>query len=414
MKIGNELLVLILLMSTLCFAQQEDEDEEEEDEDMEDMEDDENPPKGHLEPIGNSGISWQVDEVTELPDPITFYEKYVVRSKPVIFRGLAKKYPSFDNLRSDKYLSENYGKWKMFYEKGKKEDRKGNGKRTSFKKFLNMYQRKGIYMVSDVVKPNPLTKEMYVPKPMLCDDITNRVETCIMWLSSGGTKSVLHTDSLENINCLIDGNKEFVMVHRNQRSMIPMNRQGSHSPVDVEKVDLYKYPAFTRMSWYKANVKAGDCLYIPYEWAHHVNSTGDRNLAVNVWWNHMIDLPNKDACKKQVEEGIKDFEPWTNFDRNPNETKRTRALAEFGNEKEPMTWDRFHDHTFGLFDHVTSFNETTALFKQLDTDGDGLIWYRDLYNSPTDIWDFLISKTDGLEQNSVYEYEEVDDKKDEL
>lgn len=30
--------------------------------------------------------------------------------------------------------------------------------------------------------------------------------------SSGGTKSVLHTDSYENLHCLVSGKKEFVMI----------------------------------------------------------------------------------------------------------------------------------------------------------------------------------------------------------
>lgn len=34
----------------------------------------------------------------------------------------------------------------------------------------------------------------------------------IMWFSSGGTKSVVHTDSVDNINCLYRGEKQFVMV----------------------------------------------------------------------------------------------------------------------------------------------------------------------------------------------------------
>ena len=34
-----------------------------------------------------------------------------------------------------------------------------------------------------------------------------------MWFSSGGTKSVVHTDSVDNINCLYSGEKEFVMVN---------------------------------------------------------------------------------------------------------------------------------------------------------------------------------------------------------
>ena len=34
----------------------------------------------------------------------------------------------------------------------------------------------------------------------------------MMWFSSGGTKSVVHTDAVDNINCLYRGEKEFVMV----------------------------------------------------------------------------------------------------------------------------------------------------------------------------------------------------------
>ena len=34
----------------------------------------------------------------------------------------------------------------------------------------------------------------------------------IMWFSSGGTKSVVHTDSVDNINCVFSGNKSFVLV----------------------------------------------------------------------------------------------------------------------------------------------------------------------------------------------------------
>jgi hypothetical protein len=35
----------------------------------------------------------------------------------------------------------------------------------------------------------------------------------VMWFSSGDTKSVVHTDSAENINCLIAGFKTLVLVN---------------------------------------------------------------------------------------------------------------------------------------------------------------------------------------------------------
>ena len=38
----------------------------------------------------------------------------------------------------------------------------------------------------------------------------------MMWFSSGGTKSTVHTDSVDNINCLFSGNKTFVFVDPNK------------------------------------------------------------------------------------------------------------------------------------------------------------------------------------------------------
>ncbi len=37
----------------------------------------------------------------------------------------------------------------------------------------------------------------------------------------------------------------------------------SYSPVDVEKIDIQQYPEMSGVSWYKAHLRAGDCLYIP-------------------------------------------------------------------------------------------------------------------------------------------------------
>ena len=36
----------------------------------------------------------------------------------------------------------------------------------------------------------------------------------LLWFSSGGTKSVLHTDSADNILCLIRGKKDFFLVDK--------------------------------------------------------------------------------------------------------------------------------------------------------------------------------------------------------
>ena len=42
----------------------------------------------------------------------------------------------------------------------------------------------------------------------------NLLQDIVMWFSSGGTKSVLHSDNVDNINCLFSGEKELYMVDK--------------------------------------------------------------------------------------------------------------------------------------------------------------------------------------------------------
>ena len=58
---------------------------------------------------------------------------------------------------------------------------------------------------------------------------------CIRF-SSGGTKSVLHTDDLENFHCVVSGRKEFVMFEPHYSEVIgPEHERLGYYYVDVEK-----------------------------------------------------------------------------------------------------------------------------------------------------------------------------------
>ena len=56
--------------------------------------------------------------------------------------------------------------------------------------------------------------KVLIPKPLTCEWMSRTIGTTVMWFSSGGTKSVLHNDAFENINCLFDGTKELIMAHK--------------------------------------------------------------------------------------------------------------------------------------------------------------------------------------------------------
>jgi lysine-specific demethylase 8 len=67
-----------------------------------------------------------------------------------------------------------------------------------------------------------------------------------MWFSSGGTKSVLHNDVFENINCVLDGTKQLLMINRSLANVIETPAAGwdrqsnSAASIDVDAVDLTK------------------------------------------------------------------------------------------------------------------------------------------------------------------------------
>ena len=89
--------------------------------------------------------------------------------------------------------------------------------------------------------------------------------------SSGGTKSVLHTDSLENMHCVVAGQKEFVMIPPQYTRVIgPEWANQGYYNLDVEQVNMTAYPRMAGVPWYKTVLQQGDCLYLPYLWIHHV------------------------------------------------------------------------------------------------------------------------------------------------
>ena len=48
----------------------------------------------------------------------------------------------------------------------------------------------------------------------------------MMWYSSGGTKSVLHFDSMDNIHCLVAGRKLFILI--DQKNKVGVGQVAHH------------------------------------------------------------------------------------------------------------------------------------------------------------------------------------------
>ncbi|KAK7494822.1 hypothetical protein BaRGS_00013949 [Batillaria attramentaria] len=254
--------------------------------------------KGHLKAFGESGTRLEVDVSDKFPPPEEFFRKYVQQSRPLKLQGAVRDTRAC-RLWTDDYLlslelPEGEGAH-VFLETRKKENRTQETLSMHFHEFLKVYNGTEYYMVDEV--PEYLRSDVMLPCSLQCPELYqgDKMALAMMWFSSGGTKSVVHTDSFDNINCLFRGEKTFIMVDPAvHREKVDLNNEGAHSDIDVDSVDLTKHPKLAEVEFYHINMTAGDCLYIPYIWIHQVRSYNS-NVAVNFWWNHYASL---DALEK--------------------------------------------------------------------------------------------------------------------
>ena len=60
-----------------------------------------------------------------------------------------------------------------------------------------------------------------------------------MWFSNGGTKTVLHIDDVDNINCVFSGSKEALMIeYPKYKDKVKLDPRGGYSNVDVDKSEI--------------------------------------------------------------------------------------------------------------------------------------------------------------------------------
>jgi hypothetical protein len=144
--------------------------------------------------------------------------------RALLLKDAVKSSPAI-KLWSDEYLSglaAGHDDYKVVVETTKKESREQKIRHLSLKEFLALYRNEEVYMVNEV--PFYLRKDVVLPQPLQCKQASNTLEETIMWFSSGGTKSVVHTDDYENILCMFDGTKEVILAdyykHKNAVDVI--------------------------------------------------------------------------------------------------------------------------------------------------------------------------------------------------
>eukprot|EP00933_Yihiella_yeosuensis_P079617 TRINITY_DN9276_c0_g2_i1.p1 TRINITY_DN9276_c0_g2~~TRINITY_DN9276_c0_g2_i1.p1 ORF type:complete len:359 (-),score=59.44 TRINITY_DN9276_c0_g2_i1:54-1130(-) len=231
-------------------------------------------------------------ELNYRPSWDEFYTNYVRKNRPVVLRGAMKDQPAY-KLWTDEYLKEHFGRTTIFVETKKIEVRQGPGEKMTISQFLDQIYRPErkdeLYALIDFDNDKRARSDVKMFPPLNCKEF--HVQSWTLWMSAGGTSSVLHNDQPDNFLMLLDGTKKVLLVHQDNSHKIYAHRNdGIHpTPIRQENVDLEKFPDFATIDdALIAEMHPGDVLYIPNCYWHQVDSFG-RNAAINAWWAHKDD-----------------------------------------------------------------------------------------------------------------------------
>lgn len=116
--------------------------------------------------------------------------------------------------------------------------------------------------------------------------------TVSIWI---GNKTVAscHYDALDNIACCVVGRRRFTLFPPSQvhnlypGPLAPTPGGQVISLVDFNNPDFKEYPKFSDAIAVAqvAELDAGDALFLPSMWWHHVEGLSSLNILINYWWN---------------------------------------------------------------------------------------------------------------------------------
>lgn len=239
--------------------------------------------RGHMKPLGYHRPPERItEELAHMIAPEDFHQHYVARHRPVIIRN-AVKYWNATWRWTDEYLASRFGDVAMKMET--KDDNKYNlPPNMRFNEFLDIYKTKDLYMVDEVLPQ--MREDVTLPTCLRCEEMTDRFFVSYFWMSYGGTSSQIHVDTDENLLCIIHGAKTLLLIsplyshelHADETQIVGV------SMINPLSVDFERFPLAKNIRYEIAHINAGDLIYIPQFWWHHVISHSGRQQAVALWW----------------------------------------------------------------------------------------------------------------------------------
>eukprot|EP00794_Sanderia_malayensis_P007782 gene7782-8627_t len=243
-----------------------------------------------LKKLGEHGTPIE-GELTELDYSISgtdFYTHFIRKRKPIVFRGVAKRWMAVKYWQDDNYMKEKYGHVIVDVEMGKIYKNALNPRQTmNISHFIDIYKDQTIYLDSPFPQ-SELMNDLEVPFFMQCPELSPNFTSAHLLFSSGNTSSCFHHDGYENLLTMVSGIKVITLVNYTYMKEVYADHIDAFpglSPISPEGVDFEKWPLFKDVPFHKIVLKPGDIVYIPKNWWHHVRSFNSPNIAVTIWFN---------------------------------------------------------------------------------------------------------------------------------
>ena len=234
-------------------------------------------------------------------------------STPVVLRGLIKDWPivnqaKISNQAAQSYLKQHYNQNKIraFIADAKHQGRffynddlsgfNFTPTTTTFDKVIDdlaeygdLPEPPGLYMGSTSV-------DHILPRFRHENDLPPFVDKPLISLWVGNQSRIAaHYDATDNIACVAAGKRRFTLFPPNQLDNLyigPLDFTPAGQPaslVDFKQPDLVKYPKFSHAMQHAqvAELEAGDAIFIPSMWWHHVEGLSRFNVLVNYWWRQV-------------------------------------------------------------------------------------------------------------------------------
>ncbi|XP_063354258.1 bifunctional peptidase and (3S)-lysyl hydroxylase JMJD7 [Pelmatolapia mariae] len=264
------------------------------------------------------------------PEPLQFHRDWIAPNKPCIIRNAFSHWPALSKWSPD-YLREKVGSKVISvavtpngYADAVNGDRfvMPEERQMSFSSVLDIIEGKvdkggGVFYVqkqcSNLLQELPeLTADVQPHIAWMSTALGKLPDAVNFWLGEANAITSMHKDHYENLYCVISGEKHFVLMPPTDRPFIPyglfqpavyhqrddgefevIDQSDSEMvpwiPLDPLNPDLERYPQYRRARPLHCSVKAGEMLYLPSLWFHHVQQSHGC-IAVNFWYDMDYDI----------------------------------------------------------------------------------------------------------------------------